>query len=238
MALKKPDNIYAPKPSIDVEKVVDELSFAEMIRLYTRLKEKVEPEAEVKEVVPALGDEEVREMVLAEWERREVVEEEPVEEKPKINPYTIRFNPPGVEYGKPLGWDRPEKKPSLFQVVWDGIWDTDMDSSDYKRYDNFMSTARPILIILFIMLLAFGSYKFVNASSTPDHTSRSKSFVDKVINWGVEQYEQLTDDNNVEYDTIKTTSQPVKIAPIKLTRPIDTPKELLTARDSAINYIP
>ena len=238
MALKKPDNIYEPKPSIDVEKVVGELSFTEMIRLYTRLKEKVEPDPVKEEVVPALGDEEVREMVLDEWERKLDTEEEPVEEKPKVSPYTIRFNPPGVEYGKPLGWDKPEKKPSFLQVVWDGIWDTDMDPSDYKRYDTFMSTARPVLIILFIMLLAFGAYKFVNASSTLDHIPRNKSFTDKVINWGVEQYEWLTDDNNVEYDTIKATSQPVKITPIKLTRPIDTPRELLTARDSAINYIP
>jgi hypothetical protein len=238
MALKKPDNIYEPKPSTDVEKIVDGLSFAEMIRLYTRLKEKVELDPVKEEVVPALGDEEVREMVLDEHERKFDTEEEPVEEKPKVSPYAIRFNPPGTEYGKPLGWDKPEKKPSFFQVIWDGIWDTDMDPSDYKRYDNFMSTARPILIILFIMLLAIGAYKFVNASSTPEHAYRSKSFTDKVINWGVEQYERLTDDNNVEYDTIKTTSQPVKIAPIQLTRPIDTPKELLTARDSAINYIP
>lgn len=189
--LIKPEKIYQdPPPSPDVHEVVKQLSFAEKLELYTRLQQEVAPQ-----VTPALGDEEVMEMALDEHERKLDVEEPIEEEKPKINPATIRFNPPGVEYGKPIGWDKPDgwdkksKKTSIFKIFYWGVIDRDMEVSDYKRYDNLMSWMRPSAIVLSILLIALFIYTALQPDSWLVPSDTHTSTIDRVFNWAREVYD-------------------------------------------------
>jgi len=242
--LIKPEKIYEdPKPVLNIEEAVKEMSFADKLKLYTQLQQEVAPAPQEKEIIPALGDEEVREMVLDEWERKEVLEEEPLEE-PALIPSMNKSSIPATEFEKPTGWEKPEgwdKGPSFLQILWGGITDKDMDPSDYKRYDVFVTRLRPLIIIILTGLLAYGAYKVINMEPEKGDVQRNDSYIDKVMNWGREKYDNFTG-RSIQVqesitDTVPTKYTP-RVVPVKLIRPGSTPVELLTARDSAINYIP
>lgn len=221
--LTKPEKIYEdPVPSPDVHEVVKQLTFAEKLELYKRLSQEVGPQ-----VTPALGDEEVREMALDEYERKlDAEEEESVEEKPKVNPSMIRFNPPGVEYGKPLGWDKPDgwdkksKRTSVFKVFYWGIIDRDMEVSDYKRYDTMMSWMRPTAIILSIGLIALFIYTGLQKDSWLVTSDKHTTIVDRLFNWARDLY-----DNWFGTTPTPTSSDSKVIMDTPFTRLLTIPKD-------------
>jgi hypothetical protein len=204
------------------EPTIDELSYDEKLEFIKKFANEFNLEFTMK-VTPAIVEEPTpvvtptiepvkEEVVVPEPVKEEVViQPEPVKEEVKVVTPKETEKPITFNFEKPEGWNKKRKKINFFKVLINGIFDVDMDPSDFKRYEKFKDNFKPAFFILLILSIVIGGLYF--KSSYDETAGKKMNVVDRAFNFCVETYDKWTgrDKKYFPIDTIKVYNQDTPI---------------------------